>query len=74
VTRGHDRVRPAVPDEVAADDDRRVLLLAQGERRVLVHLDDLARRDDVDVGRERAGGGCRDARRVADEEDAILRV
>ena len=44
VTGGHDSVGLAAPDEIGSDEDRGVLLLAQGEGRVLVHLDDLARR------------------------------
>ena len=55
VTRGHDRVRLAVLDQVDRDEDRRVLLLAEGQRRMLVHPDDLAGMDDRDVGRELAG-------------------
>ncbi len=38
---GDDGVRLAVPDELGRDEDRRVLLLAHRERRVvLVHVDD----------------------------------
>ena len=40
-------------DEVRRDEDRGVLLLAQGERRVLVHPDDLAGMHDRDVRRQR---------------------
>ena len=50
VTRGDDRVRLAAPDEVHGDQDRGVLLLAQGEGRMLVHADDLGRGHDRDVG------------------------
>ena len=41
VAGGDDGVGLAAPDQVHGDEDRRVLLLAQGERRVLVHADDL---------------------------------
>ena len=41
VTRGDDGVGVAPPDEVHGDEDRGVLLLAQGHRGMLVHLDDL---------------------------------
>ena len=44
VAGGHDRVGLAAPDEVGGDQDRGVLLLAQRQRRVLVHADDLASR------------------------------
>ena len=49
---GHDRVGFAALDEVDRDDDRGVLLLAQGERGMLVHADDLAGLDDRHVGRQ----------------------
>ena len=73
VAGGHDRVRLTTLDEVDPDDDRRVLLLAQGEGRVLVHADDLAGVDDRDVGRQRATEGA-DDRLVPDEDHAVLRV
>ena len=63
VTGGHDRVGLAAPDEVGGDEDRRVLLLAQRQRRVLVHPDDLARVDDPDVRRQVAGDAADDAPR-----------
>ena len=44
----------AVLHEVRRDEDARVLLLAQGQRRMLVHADDLAGVDDPDVVRERS--------------------
>jgi hypothetical protein len=71
VARGHDRVGPPDLDEVARHRDRRVLLLAQGEGGVLMHLDDLARRNDLDVRRELARD-LGDPRAVADEQHAIL--
>ena len=40
----HDGVGLAAPDEVRGDEDRRVLLLAQRQRRMLVHADDLGSR------------------------------
>ena len=55
VAGGHDRVGLAVADELRRDEDRRVLLLAQRERRVLVHADDGSGVDDADVGGQRAG-------------------
>ena len=39
---------------------------------MLVHLDDLARRDDLDVRRQLPGGVLADARRIADEQDVVL--
>ena len=71
VARGHHGVRASVPDEVTRDGDRRVLLLAQGEGGMLVHLDDLARRDDLDVRRQLARD-LRDPRAVTHEEDVVL--
>ncbi len=53
------------------DRDRRVLLLAERHGRMLVHLDDLARGDDLDVRRQVAFDGG-NAGRVADEEDRVL--
>ncbi len=41
VAGGDDRVGFATPDELHRDEDGRVLLLAQGERGMLVHGDDL---------------------------------
>ena len=49
MTGGHDGVGLAAPDEIGGDEDRGVLLLAQGEGRMLVHLDDLRGVDDRHV-------------------------
>ena len=73
VTGGHDRVGLAALDEVDGDEDRRVLLLAQGQRGMLVHPDDLAGVDDRDVGREVAGDAA-DRRLVTDEDHPVLGV
>jgi hypothetical protein len=61
----------AAADELAGDEDRGVLLLPQRERRVLVHLDDLAGRDDRDVRRQLTGRRP-DRGLGADEEDMVL--
>ena len=74
VAGGHDRVGLAALDQVDRDEDRRVLLLAQGERRVLVHADDLAGVDDRDVRRQRPPASAADDRLVADEDDPVLGV
>ena len=71
VARGHDRVGLALPDEVRGDEDRRVLLLAQGHRRVLVHADDLGRVDDADVRGARRREAL-DRGGVADEDDGVV--
>jgi hypothetical protein len=41
---------------------------------MLVHRDDLARRDDLDIRRQLATGMLPDRGRVADEEDLIFGV
>jgi hypothetical protein len=69
----HDRVGLAPLDQVHRDDDRGILLLAQGHRGVLVHADDLGRVDDRDVGREIAGESA-DGGLVSDEDHPVLRV
>ena len=51
---GHHGVRLAALDQVHRDEDRGVLLLAHGERRMLVHADDLGGVDDRDVRRQRS--------------------
>jgi hypothetical protein len=71
VAGGHDGIGLAVLDEVHRDEDRRVLLLAQGEGRVFVHADDLTGRHDRDVGRKVSGDGA-DGRLVTDEDDPVL--
>ncbi len=48
VTGGDEGVGLAVPDEPKSDDDRGLLLLAGGPRRLFVHGDDLRRVDDSD--------------------------
>ena len=73
VAGGDDGIGLAAPDQVDRDEDRRVLLLAQGERRVLVHADDLAGGDDRDVGRQVAGDAADDGL-VADEDEPVVRV
>ena len=67
------RVGLAALHEVGRDEDRRVLLLAERHRRVLVHPDDLGGVDDRDVGRELAGDRA-DRRLVADEDHPVLGV
>ena len=73
VAGGHHGVGLAAPDEVAGDEDRGVLLLSQGQGRVLVHVDDLRCRHDVDV-RWEGPGDRTDAGFVADEQDPVLGV
>ena len=70
VTGGHDRVGLAVLDQVDRDEDRRVLLLAQRQRRMLVHADDLGRMDDRDVRGKRPGDAA-DCRLVADQDHPV---
>ena len=68
---GHDRVGLPAPDEVRGDEDRGVLLLAQGERGLLVHVHDLGGVDGADVR-----GAVAQVRREnlvgADEDDGVL--
>jgi hypothetical protein len=71
MTGRHDGIRLTVPNQVHRDQDRGVLLLAQGERRVLVHRDDLRGVDDRDVGRHRPADGP-DGRLVADQDQPIV--
>ena len=51
MTGGHDGVGLTATNQVHGHQDRRILLLAQGERRVLVHGDDLRGMNDRHVGR-----------------------
>ncbi len=75
VTGGHDGVGLAAPDEVGGDEDRGVLLLAQGEGRMLVHLDDLRGVDDRHVrSGQRRAGDLHDRGPVADEDHVVRRV
>ena len=74
VAGGHHGVGLATPDEIHGHQDRRVLLLAQGERRVLVHGDDLRGGHDRDVGRQRPARGGADRRLVADQDQPVVGV
>ena len=48
---GHDGVGLAILDQPRRDDDRASFLRTSARRGMLVHPDDLARRDDPDIGR-----------------------
>ena len=54
------------------DEDRGVLLLAERERRMLVHLDDLRSRATNEMLGGRRPGDRADARRVADEDHLVV--
>ena len=73
VTGRDDGVGATVADEVDRHEDRGVLLLAQGQRRMLVHAHDLAGGDDRHVRRQLARDGP-DDRLVADQDDLVSRV
>jgi hypothetical protein len=74
VTGGDHGIGPAALHELAGDQDGRVLLLAERERRMLVHLDDLARGLDRHVGREGDPGHGRDPLGRADEDHLVVGV
>jgi hypothetical protein len=74
VARGHERVGPALLDQVHGDHDRRILLGLQREGRRFVHPHDLAGRDDLDVRRNGSAGDLGDALRDADEQHPIRRM
>ena len=67
---GDDGVGLAALDQVDRHEDRGILLLAQGQRGMLVHADDLGGLDDRDVVPAAAGEGG-DDRLVADEDQPV---
>jgi len=67
-----DGVGAAPLDELAGDEDRGVLLVAEGPRRMLVHLDDLAGGLDGHVAGQAARGEGRDPVRVADQDQLVV--
>ena len=73
VAGGDEGLRAALLHEVGCDEDRRVLLLAERLRRMLVHPDDLGGVDDLGVRRELARDRS-DGVGVTDEEDSVLRM
>ncbi len=70
MTGGDDGIGLTAADEVHRDEDRGVLLLAQGQGRMLVHADDLGGGHDRDVGREVRGETADDGL-VADEDQVV---
>ena len=71
---GDHGVGPTALHEVAGDEDGGVLLLAEREGRVLVHLDDLAGGLDGHVGREGGSDDGGDPRRHPDEDYLVVGV
>jgi hypothetical protein len=74
VTGGDHGVGPAALHQVAGDEDRGILLLAERERRMLVHLDDLAGGLDRHVGRKGDPGHGRDPLGHADEDHLVVGI